>query len=323
MNKRLLLALSAVLLLALSLLSLSLGSVRMGIDELLRAALSGAKGTDGFIFYYSRLPRTVGCIAAGFALSLSGAVLQSVLGNRLAAPGIIGVNSGAGLAVAVASAMGLASGWVFSAASFMGALAASLAILVISSRIRTSRSSLLLAGVSLNYILGAFSDIVVSLFPEASMASGDFKVGGFASISAIRLYPAAALIALASIAVIALGNELEVLSLGDEEARSLGMNASGMRILFVVLASMLAGAAVSFSGLLGFAGLIIPNAVRRMLRGDNRLLLPLSGMLGGCFVTLCDTLARILFRPYEIPCGIILALIGGPVFLYLVLRRDQ
>lgn len=323
MKSRILLIYSIILLLLSAFLSLISGAASIPLSDLLDAALAGPESVAGYVFWYSRLPRTVACIAAGFALSISGAVIQSVLANALAAPGIIGVNSGAGFAVTLATALGAVSGWMISASAFLGAMVTSLAIMVISRKTRASRTSVLLAGVSLNYILGAFSDAVLSLVPQASMTSGDFRVGGFSSISHVRLYPAVIIIALSALAVFTLSNELEVLSLGDDEARTLGLDASLMRVVFLMLASALAGAAVSFAGLLGFVGLLVPNGIRRFLRGDNRLLLPLSGIGGAVLVTLCDIVSRMMFRPYELPVGIMLSLIGGPVFLILVLKRRK
>lgn len=323
MKSRILLISSIILLLLSAFLSLVSGAASIPLSDLLDAALAGPESVAGYVFWYSRLPRTVACIAAGFALSISGAVIQSVLANSLAAPGIIGVNSGAGFAVTLATALGAVPGWMISASAFLGAMVTSLAIMVISRKTRASRTSVLLAGVSLNYILGAFSDAVLSLVPQASMTSGDFRVGGFSSISHVRLYPAAIIIALSALAVFTLSNELEVLSLGDDEARTLGLDASVMRVVFLLLASALAGAAVSFAGLLGFVGLLVPNGIRRLLRGDNRLLLPLSGLGGAVLVTLCDIVSRMMFMPYELPVGIMLSLIGGPVFLILVLKRRK
>lgn len=323
MKSRILLISSIILLLLSAFLSLVSGAASIPLSDLVNAALAGPESVAGYVFWYSRLPRTVACIAAGFALSISGAVIQSVLANALAAPGIIGVNSGAGFAVTLATALGAVSGWMISVSAFLGAMVTSLAIMVISRKTRASRTSVLLAGVSLNYILGAFSDAVLSLVPQASMTSGDFRVGGFSSISHVRLYPAAIIIALSALTVFTLSNELEVLSLGDDEARTLGLDASVMRVVFLLLASALAGAAVSFAGLLGFVGLLVPNGIRRFLRGDNRLLLPLSGIGGAVLVTLCDIVSRMMFRPYELPVGIMLSLIGGPVFLILVLKRRK
>ena len=314
------LILSVVLLVVSLLLSLLFGSVNLSPSELLRGALKGPKDTEGFIFYYSRLPRTVAALFSGFALALSGAILQSVLSNSLAAPGIIGVNSGAGLLVTVSLVLGALSGWTISLSAFFGALLSSLLILMLSRKIRASRSTVLLSGVSLNYIFKALSDILSVLFPKEASVSGDFKVGGFSSLSLVRLYPAVAVIALAAIVAFTLSEELEVLSMGENEAKALGMNTGLMRALFVVLSSLLAGAAVSFSGLLGFVGLLVPNGVRRILKGERRFYLPLSAISGAIFVTLADTFSRLFFQPYEVPVGIIVSLIGGPVFLYMVIR---
>ena len=304
-------------------LSLLLGSVGINTSTLVSALLKGEKTTETSIFIYSRLPRTLASLASGFALALSGAMLQSVLGNRLAAPGIIGVNSGAGLMVVVAFVLGSVSPWTISLSAFSGALISSLIVVLLSRKIRAGRSTLLLAGVSLNYIFGALSDVLCTLYPKETAMSGDFKVGGFSSVSLPRLMPAVALIVIASILSFGFSKDLEVLSLGDEEASSLGMDTKRMRLVFIVLSSILAGAAVSFAGLMGFIGLLIPNGVKWMIKGDSSYYLPLSAIYGAGFVTICDTLSRIVFSPYEVPVGVILALIGGPVFLYMVIRGKR
>lgn len=301
-------------------LSLLLGSVGINPISLISSLLKGERTTETSIFIYSRLSRTIASISAGFALALSGAMLQSVLGNRLAAPGIIGVNSGAGLMVVIAFVLGAVSPWTISVSAFLGALVSSLFVVVLSRKIRAGRSTLLLAGVSLNYIFGALSDVLCTLYPKETAMSGDFKVGGFSSVSMPRLIPAVVLIAIASIIAFGFSKDLEVLSLGDDEASSLGMNTKRMRLVFIVLSSILAGAAVSFAGLMGFVGLLIPNGVRWVIKGDSSYYLPLSAISGAAFVTLSDTLSRIIFSPYEVPVGVILALIGGPVFLYMVIR---
>lgn len=322
-NNRRLLFFSIALFLLSILLSLLVGAVKVDILSLLRGALSGPNSRDGYIFYYSRLPRTIASLSAGFALSLSGAILQSVLGNSLAAPGIIGVNSGAGLAVALVASFGVVSGIAISLSSFLGALLSTILVVILSRRIKASRSTVLLAGVALNYIFGALTDVVSTLSSQASFLGSEFKVGGFSSLSSLRLYPALAVIIVASTLTFTLSLDLQVLSLGEDEAKALGMKTGKMRVMFVVLSSLLAGAAVSFSGLLGFVGLIVPNAVRRLTKGKEELFLPLSALLGASFVTLCDVLSRIVFSPYEVPVGIILAIVGGPVFLYLVIRRRK
>jgi iron complex transport system permease protein len=153
------------------------------------------------------------------------------------------------------------------------------------------------------------------------MMSVDFRAGGFASVSHIRIIPAAALIGVSLLALLLMSNELDVLALGDDTAKSLGLPVKQMRILFLALAALLAGAAVSFAGLLGFIGLIVPHALRKLAGNDSRLLLPLCALGGAAFVTLCDTFARLAFAPYEVPVGIIMSVIGGPVFLALLLKK--
>lgn len=313
---------SLVILICAFFLSLLIGSVVITPKELIASIFSG-NSISRYIFFYSRLPRTIACIAAGAALAVSGAILQSVLANNLAAPGIIGVNSGAGLAVTLSCAIGVTSGFMMSISAFFGAMFTSLFIMLISSRLRASRTSVLLCGVSMNYILGALSDTLTNLIPSASMSGSDFAVGGFSAVSAVRLYPATILIFISIFVACTFSNELEVLALGDDQAASLGLNVKRVRALFIVLSSLLAGAAVSFAGLLGFVGLLIPNATRKIVKGDRRFYILLSAILGAILVTLCDIVARSLFRPYELAVGIIMALIGGPVFLILVLKRRR
>jgi len=136
-----------------------------------------------------------------------------------------------------------------------------------------------------------------------------------------RLLPAAAVILVSLTVLLTLCGELDVLALGDDTAHSLGLSVKRYRILFLVLAALLAGAAVSFAGLLGFVGLIVPHAARKLVGGESRRLLPLCILGGSGFVTLCDLVSRLLFRPYDLPAGILLSLLGGPFFLVLLWKR--
>lgn len=312
---------SILLFLLTALLSLCLGSVSLSIPELLGALRAGPQGTAGYIFWFSRLPRTAACLLAGGALAVSGAVIQSVLHNKLASPSIIGVNAGAGLAVTLCCALGALSGWAIAGAAFLGAMGAMLLVVFIGRKTGASRTTVILAGVAVNAILNALSEAVTTVIPEVAMMSVDFRIGGFASVSHTRILPAAVLILAAMTALLLMGNELDVLALGDDTAKSLGLPVKRMRTLFLVLAALLAGAAVSFAGLLGFIGLIVPHGIRKFTGSDNRALLPLCALLGGSFVALCDVVSRVLFAPYELPVGILMSVIGGPVFLILLFKR--
>lgn len=302
-------------------LSLSLGAASLSLGDIWDAIRTGPNGTAGYIFWYARLPRTCACLLAGAALSCAGCILQSVLGNKLASPNIIGVNAGAGLGVTVCCAIGLLSGWAVSLAAFGGAMLAVFVVVALAKKTGASKTTVILSGVAMNSILGAFRDAVTTLVPETAMLSGEFRVGGFSAVAANRLLPAGILIVVSLIVALTLCNELDVLALGEETARSLGMSVKQIRTLFLVLAALLAGAAVSFAGLLGFVGLLVPHIARRSVGGESRALLPMSSLLGAGVVTVCDLVSRLLFMPYELPVGIMMSIIGGPFFLFLLLKR--
>ena len=303
------------------LLSLCLGAALLSPGQLWQAVWAGPNHTAGYIFWYSRLPRTAACLLCGGALAASGCILQSVLGNHLASPGIIGVNAGAGLGVTLCCALGALSGWTVALASFGGAMATVTLVVLLARKTGASRTTVILAGVAMNSILGAFRDGVTTLVPEAAMLSGEFRVGGFSSVVPARLIPAGILILAALAAAFTLCNELDVLALGEETAQSLGLPVKRMRTLLLLLSALLAGAAVSFAGLLGFVGLLVPHIARRFAGSESRMLLPLSVLLGAGFVTVCDVVSRMLFAPHELPVGILMSVIGGPFFLALLLKR--
>ena len=149
--------------------------------------------------------------------------------------------------------------------------------------------------------------------------SNDFKVGDFSAVTYPKLIPALIIITIAVIITLLLSQELEVLSLGEDNAKGLGMNTKIIRIIFLVLATILAGISVSVCGLLSFVGLLVPHAVRKFTKGETKHLLPLTVIVGGGFVTLCDTISRVIFAPYEIPVGI-MAFIGAPLFIIILLK---
>lgn len=297
-----------------------------GISCVLAVTLSLCLGSSGFfvsgaIFRYVRLPRTIACVLAGVGLSVSGAVLQNVLANKLASPSIIGVNAGAGLGVTICCAAGALSGWMISGAAFLGSLSAVAVITLAAYRTRASRSTVILGGVAVNSILNALSESVAVLDPDAAVLTTEFRVGGFSAVSHVRLIPAGILIVLALIVLLTLGNELDILTLGDETAQGLGMSVRRMKTLFLLLAALLAGASVSFAGLLGFIGLIVPHFTRKIVGSASRVLIPACALYGAAFVAVCDLIARIAFAPYELPVGILMSVIGGPFFVLLLLKH--
>ncbi|MBE5892089.1 MAG: iron ABC transporter permease [Lachnospiraceae bacterium] len=313
---------AAVLLVLAVLLSLCLGSARLSLSEVWQAVCAGPRsGPAGRIFWYARLPRTGACLLAGAALAVSGAVIQGVLANKLASPGIIGVNAGAGLAVTVCCAFGSFGGWLIAGAAFGGAVLAVLLVALTAEKIGASRTTVILGGVAVNSCLNAASEAISVLLPDAGMQSADFRVGGFSAVAFTRLLPAGILIVVGLALLFTLCNDLDVIGLGEDTAQGLGMPVKRTRTIFLILAALLSGAAVSFAGLLGFVGLIVPHMGRRLVSNESGKLLPFCALAGAGLVTLCDLLARTLFMPYEIPVGILLAFVGGPFFLTLLIRR--
>ena len=315
----------AVLLLLLSiLLSTCLGSVRISFAELMEVIQLGIGNVAtpaARIFWYARLPRTAACVLSGAALAVSGAVIQGVLTNKLASPGIIGVNAGAGLAVTICCAFGVFSGWAIAGAAFGGAIAAVMLVALTAQKIGASRTTVILGGVAVNSCLTAASEAISILVPDAGMQAADFRVGGFSNVAYARLLPAGILILVGLCVLFTLTNELDVISLGEDTAQGLGMPVKEIRTVFLGLSALLAGAAVSFSGLLGFVGLIVPHVARKLVTNESGKLLPFCAIVGAGFVTICDLLARTMFSPYEIPVGILMSFIGGPFFLFLLINR--
>lgn len=305
-----------------ALLSICCGSVRISLPQVLRALLGLPCDTvQANIILLARLPRTCGCLLAGMALAVSGAVIQSVLSNPLAAPNVIGVNSGAGMAVALCSALAPTAAALVPAAAFIGALASVLLVLFISEKTGASKITLVLSGIAVSGIFSALIDAVVTFVPDALNGYTDFRIGGFSNLAMSRLSPAVWMILIAFAAILSLTNELDILMLGSETASGLGLNVKVYRVLLLTLAAALAGAAVSFSGLLGFVGLIVPHIMRSLVGESTRDLIPTCALGGAIVLTLCDLGARVIFAPFELPVGIVLSLLGGPFFIWLLLRQ--
>lgn len=304
--------------------SLSMGAAELSFKDIWTAIKEGAdSGVAGRIFWYVRLPRTLACALSGAALATAGVIIQNVLSNKLASPGIIGVNAGAGVAVTICCVCGAVSGWIIAGAAFGGALFAVLTVALAAQKMGASKTTVILGGVAVNSFLNAVSEAISTLNPDVGIQTADFRVGGFSSVAYTRLIPAAVLILFALLIVFTLSNELDVISLGEDTASGLGLPVRKMRTVFLVLAALLAGASVSFAGLLGFVGLIVPHMARSLVGNESKYLLPFSALIGAAFVTLCDLASRVLFAPYEVPVGILMSFIGGPFFIFLLVKRRR
>lgn len=303
-------------------LSLWIGSVKLSPAQVLDVLLGrDTVSTAARIILYSRLPRTCASMLAGASLAVSGAVIQTVLNNPLASPSVIGVNSGAGFAVALVCAIAPLAQQYTPVVAFGGALTGVLLVTGLSWYTGASRMTVILAGIAISALFSSGTDAVVTLVPDALNGVTDFRIGGFTGVTMAQLAPAAWLILISLGITLSLSQQMDILALGSDTAQSLGLSVRSVRFILLVLAAALAGAAVSFCGLIGFVGLIVPHTMRRLL-GENSLTLLVSSALGGSFfVTICDLLARVLFSPFELPVGIILAFAGAPFFLWLLFKQ--
>jgi iron complex transport system permease protein len=312
---------SLIALLLVAFFGLGFGSSSLSPVDLLQLVMGTSTNTTAAgIFFKLRLPRVLAALLAGAALAVSGAIIQAVLNNPLASPNIIGVNTGAGLAVLVTSALFPAMLFLLPAAAFLGALLAALIILAIASGGGVSKLTLVLAGIAITTIFSAGMNAILIVYPDAYVGAGTFLVGGLSGASFDRLAWPSVYILIGLLIALFNGKSLNIISLGEETALSLGMNVNVRRFFLISLAALLAGAAVSFAGLLGFVGLIVPHVGRYLLGPDNRLLLPASALIGAVFVAACDLCSRVIFAPYEMPVGIPMALIGGPFFIFLIIK---
>lgn len=312
------------LLAAAAALDLMLGSAVISPAQLVRI-VSGADRSSPVcrIFLYVRLPRALAAMLAGSALAVAGAIIQAVLNNALASPNIIGINAGAGFATMLCMVLFPAQAWLLPPAAFLGALFTALTVSAIALRISASKITIILTGVAISSILTAGIDAIKEFFPDILVGSSTYMMGGLSYVTADSLRFASVYIVIGLALAMLLRYEMNVLSLGEDSAHSLGMNVGAYRFVLLMIAAVLAGGAVSFAGLLGFVGLIVPHAVRFFVGEDNRKVIPACIFAGAAFVTACDLLARLIFAPFELPVGIVMSFLGGPFFIRLLLTKRR
>lgn len=321
-SKGYILVILGVLVLLAIVMSLTIGAVKVTPQEVFYILLGqDDASTAAKIVLYTRLPRTCAALFAGAALAVSGMVIQTVLNNPLASPSIIGVNSSAGFAVALICAIAPQAQKYTPFVAFAGALAGVLLVMVLSQSMAASRITVVLAGVAISNLFSAGIDAVVTFVPDALNGVTDFRIGGFDSVTIAQLKPATYIIIISILILLTLSQQLDILALGSDTARSLGLAVGPIQVVFLVLAAALAGAAVSFSGLLGFIGLIVPHIMRRLVGEESGILLVSSALGGAFFVVVCDLIARVVAAPFVIPVGIVLAFAGTPFFLWLLFKQ--
>ena len=313
------------LLLAVLLSAVSVGAIDVPLLSLLSGQLDERQMTA---VWFLRLPRAMLSVFVGAALAVSGAAMQGMFRNPLADPSLIGIAAGAALAVAIAVVVGVPlAGWLglygLSCAAFVGGL---LSCILIFYCARISgvfvASYMLLAGIAVNaFSASATGFLAYSSDDRQLHILRLWTMGGFGGAMWPSVIVCAGIVAPAVWLLLRSASDLNVLSLGDEEARYLGVNSERLQRRIVVCTAMAVGAAVAVSGIIGFVGLVVPHLVRITIGADHRALLPASALLGAVLMLAADTFARTALSPAEVPVGVLTGLVGGPFFLWLLLKR--
>ena len=302
-------------------LSLTKGSSVITMEQIVELLLHPGEDPQSQIIWNIRMPRTIVGALVGINLSLSGAILQAIMRNPLADPHIIGISSGAGLAGVVIMILFPALEYLITPVAFVGAMLAAICIYILAWKNGIKPVRIILAGVAVSAFLSAGISGLMIFYSDRVHGALMWMVGGLAARSwpHVNIILPYAIIGL--VLALASASYLNILQLGDEMARGLGVNVEVTRIIMTAIAALLAASAVSVVGLLGFVGLVVPHAARLLIGSDYRFLLPAAALLGVAIVTLSDTFARVIFAPIELPVGIIMAFLGAPFFLFL-LRRE-
>lgn len=318
------LALPASLLLVciLAVLHLGIGARTIGPQTVIQALLHfDAKNFDHRIIISLRLLRLTAALLVGAALGVAGVLLQALIRNPLGEPHILGLNAGAAFAVVACTSLGLTStNPSFIAAGGGGALFCLIIALSSAGRGGLTPLKVMLCGVALSAMVSSLTAAILILDEQTLLAMRTWLVGDLAGLRWEMIHHALIPVMTGFILAILVAPSMNILALGDNMARGLGVNLLRIRCLAMVAIALLCGVAVSIVGPLGFIGLLVPNIIRRTVTDDIRLMLPLSALLGASILLLADIIARLLLAPQELATGIMTALVGAPVFVFIASR---
>lgn len=318
-----------LLLLLAGFVSLTLGVVRLSPAEAVQAlfATAHASATADAVVWSIRVPRIIVAMLVGAALATVGAVMQAILRNPLAEPGITGVSAGAAVGAVAGITLGLGGSSIWGIPLFAFAGAAVVALIlqaVLQARRDIGAATIILVGVSISALAGALIHLLVANAHDDSLVrSALFWLAGDLELRTwdhVLLALGPILVGIAYL--LSRARALDALSLGEQVAATSGVNVSRERILLLLVASLVTGAAVAVSGVISFVGLVVPHAVRLLVGASHARLLPLSALGGALFLVIADTVARAAFGPVVVQTGVVAALVGAPIFLVLLLRRQ-
>jgi iron complex transport system permease protein len=316
-----------VLLVAAALLSVCTGAAALSLNEIFDALSGAGSDKSNLILWAIRLPRTLMAGVIGAALALCGALMQGLFRNPLADPGLTGVSSGAALAAVFVivigqNRLGAAALELLPLAAFSGGLAVTVLLYAVSTRHgRTAVQTMLLAGIAFGALAGALTGLLIFLASEQQLREFTFwTLGGLGGATWAKAIIVAVVLLLTLPFWPWLARSLDRLALGEAEAAFAGLNVERVKMTAILFTSLLTGACVAMSGTIGFVGLVVPHVIRLVLGPGHGRMLPAAALLGASLLILSDTVARIAAAPAELPIGILTACLGGPLFLWMLLR---
>ncbi|MDB9444895.1 FecCD family ABC transporter permease [Anabaena sp. CS-542/02] len=302
-------------------ISLSLGAVAMTPNQLWLALIRRGDELYQTILWDLRLPRTLAALLVGAALGMSGSLLQGMLKNGLASPFLLGISAGAGLAAVAMLSLGILQTWIPLGAWMGGLLTTILVYFLAYRRDGISVERLILGGVAVSSLFGAIQSVLLLIAEDGQIqAALNWLIGSLNGRGWSEVTISGSYISVALLAGCLLARAVNLLNLGDELATGLGVSVWRSRILIGATATLLAAGAVSIGGLIGFVGLIVPHGIRLIVGTDYRAVLPLSAIGGALVLSFADLLSRL--GAVEIPVGAVTALLGSPLFIYLLYRRN-
>lgn len=296
---------------------------RMGIETSLSVS-----ARETLVVDQVRLPRVLIAVLVGAALGTSGTIMQGLFRNPLADPGIIGVSSGAatGAVLCIAFGWSVINRWMLPACAFVGAIASiALVFGVWASGRQRNVTTLLLVGIGVNSLLSALISAVTTLAKNEQELRGIvfWLQGGLDARTWEHVTLISVPILLGILAALTYGRDMNMLLLGEEHAKSAGVNVARTRLQLLLLASLITGVGVAVTGVIGFVGLIVPHLMRMLIGPDHRVLLPASALGGASFLVFADVVSRVAFQPHNLQVGVVTAIVGAPLFLFLALRGSK
>ena len=323
-------ALLIVLLVSAFFANIIIGNVRISLDEVMRILFAGGGDIKSRNIIASiRLPRTVMTLVLGGALAVSGFLLQTYFANPIAGPYILGISSGAKMAVAmslifITSGTGYTSNLMLVLTAFLGAMVATGLIILISKRVR-NMAALLAAGIVIGYICSAVTDFLVTFAEDSDIVNlHSWSQGSFSGASMSAAWFSSCLVGIVFVLVMLMSKVLDAFRLGEVYAASVGINVKVCRVLLIVLSSILSACVTAFAGPVSFIGIAVPFLMREVLKSSKPIILiPASFLSGAVFCMVSDLLARMLFAPTEINISAVTSLFGAPIVIFMIIKRGK